>query len=63
MQELARAFPHVVAIAVDAATRNPGGACDEQSEFEFTLDLLLDAFGRLHESGWSSSSSGATGQL
>ena len=61
MQELARAFPHVVAIAVDAETRNPRGACDEQSEFEFTLDLLLDAFDRLREAGWSSASPGAAG--
>ncbi|MEZ5117829.1 MAG: TetR/AcrR family transcriptional regulator C-terminal domain-containing protein [Candidatus Nanopelagicales bacterium] len=54
MQQLAQAFPYVTAIALDAATRNPTGACDEQSEFEFTLDLLLDAFERLHAAGWSS---------
>lgn len=51
---LAARFPHVVAIAVDTAQRNPQGACDTDAEFDFTLDLLLDAFGRLHESGWVS---------
>ena len=51
---LAARFPHVVAIAADTAVRNPGGACDERYEFEFALDLLLDAFERLSESGWVS---------
>jgi AcrR family transcriptional regulator len=51
---LAARFPHVVAIAVDTAMRNPSGACDERYEFEFALDLLLDAFARLSESGWVS---------
>ena len=47
-------FPHVVAIAMDSAARNPTGSCDEQAEFEFTLDLLLDAFERLHTVNWES---------
>lgn len=51
---IAERFPHIVAIATDAAARNPGGGCDAQDEFEFTLDLLLDAFARLHASGWLS---------
>lgn len=54
MQQMAAHYPYVVAIAADAATRNPTGACDEQSEYEFTLDLLLDAFQRLHDAEWSS---------
>jgi hypothetical protein len=54
MRRLQLAFPYVAAIAADAATRNPGGVCDEQAEFGFTLDLLLDAFARLHETGWQS---------
>jgi hypothetical protein len=53
---LAMRFPHVAAIAADTAVRNPSGACDEAYEFEFALDLLLDAFGRLHETGWVSAS-------
>ncbi|MFM2353128.1 MAG: hypothetical protein RLZZ608_534 [Actinomycetota bacterium] len=52
---LAHQFPHVAAIAIDTATRHPLGACDEQFEFEFTLDLLLEAIARLHSAGWSSS--------
>ena len=55
MRRAAEAYPYVFAIAADAATRNPSGACDDQSEFEFTLDLLLEAFERLHVSGWTSS--------
>lgn len=51
---LAERFPHVVAIAVDAATRTGRGACDGDAEFAFTLDLLLDAFERLHQAGWES---------
>ena len=47
-------FPHIVAIALDAAARNPSGSCDQQIEFEFALDLLLDAFERLHAAGWES---------
>ena len=31
-----------------------GAGCDEQFEFEFSLDLLLDAFERLQEAGWRS---------
>ncbi len=51
---MALQFPHVVAIALDAAERNPTGACDEDDEFLFTLDLLLDAVERLHRARWQS---------
>ncbi|ALJ18646.1 TetR/AcrR family transcriptional regulator [Microbacterium sp. No. 7] len=51
---MAAAFPHVVAIAQEAAASHPSGACDADAEFVFTLDLLLDAFTRLHAAGWSS---------
>lgn len=53
-QALAARYPYVVAIAADSAVRNPGGACDSDAEFTFTLDLLLDAIERLHEAGWVS---------
>jgi len=53
---LAERFPHVASIAADTAIRNPAGACDEQYEFEFALDLLLDAFTRLQQAGWVSAS-------
>lgn len=51
---LTERYPHVVAIAMDAVTRNPSQSCEHQAEFEFTLDLLLDAFERLHTAGWVS---------
>ncbi|GAA4843180.1 hypothetical protein GCM10023235_19060 [Kitasatospora terrestris] len=31
-----------------------GPGCDDQFEFEFALDLLLDGVERLHRAGWSS---------
>ncbi len=54
MAAIAQRFPHIAAIALDAATRNPLGGCDEQFEFEFTLDLLLESVARLHVAGWAS---------
>lgn len=54
MAAMAQRFPHIAAIAIDAATRHPRGACDEQFEFEFTLDLLLESVARLHAAGWAS---------
>ncbi|MFT3877554.1 MAG: TetR/AcrR family transcriptional regulator C-terminal domain-containing protein [Propioniciclava sp.] len=53
VRAMAARFPHIVAIATDAAARNPAG-CDIHDEFEFTLDLLLDAIERLHASEWVS---------
>ncbi|MFT4294708.1 MAG: TetR family transcriptional regulator [Micropruina sp.] len=47
-------FPHIVAITLDSLERTGGAGCDRQYEFEFTLELLLDAFDRLHLAGWSS---------
>ncbi len=54
MAAMAQQYPHIAAIAIDTATRHPLGACDDQFEFEFTLDLLLEAVARLHATGWSS---------
>lgn len=48
-------YPNILAIAL--ATNGgdlDGPGCDEDFEFEFTLDLLLDAFERLHAAGWRS---------
>jgi len=51
-------FPHLAAIARAAAHTDPGSAvgpgCDDQSEFEFALDLLLDGVEILHARQWSS---------
>jgi AcrR family transcriptional regulator len=56
-EEMAARYPHIVEIAM-AATRGDlsavGQGCDEQSEFEFALDLLLDGFERLRDQGWTS---------
>lgn len=54
MSAMAARFPHIAAIAIDTVGRHPAGACDEQFEFEFTLDLLLEAVARLHAAGWAS---------
>lgn len=56
LEQMSRVYPHVTAIAVESATRNPAGACDDDGEFAFALDLLLDAVARLHETGWRSTS-------
>jgi AcrR family transcriptional regulator len=57
LQELARRFPYVAEIAM-AATHDEGSvvgpSCDDQFEFEFALDLLLDGFEKLHRQGWTS---------
>lgn len=52
--ELAESHPHLAEIARVSDT---GRACDTQSEFEFTLDLLLDGFQRLHRRRWKSAQS------
>jgi AcrR family transcriptional regulator len=57
LRQMAEAYPNIVAIALDASDGDLsaiGSGCDEQFEFEFTLDLLLDAFERLHDAGWTS---------
>jgi AcrR family transcriptional regulator len=49
------AFPHVVEMAMTAAHENGtvvGAGCDDQFEFEFALDVLLDGFERLHDANW-----------
>ena len=51
--ELARAFPHIAEI-VRLISHNPDSVvgqagCDDQFEFEFALDLLLDGIERLRE--------------
>jgi hypothetical protein len=44
--------PVATATAHDGSVLGHGG--DDQFEFEFALDLLLDGFERLYEQGWSS---------
>ncbi|MGQ5264618.1 TetR/AcrR family transcriptional regulator [Micromonospora sp. ZYX-F-536] len=56
--EVAARFPHVAEIAMAASHDDAsvvGQGCDDQFEFEFALDLLLDGIERLQQQGWSSS--------
>lgn len=56
-EQLAARYPNIVAIATSKIHDEGsviGHGCDDQFEFEFALDLLLDGFERLHEQGWSS---------
>ncbi|MDN5779855.1 MAG: TetR/AcrR family transcriptional regulator C-terminal domain-containing protein [Humibacillus sp.] len=48
-------YPALLTVSADAAARRPGSdSCDEEFEFLFALDMLLDAIERLHDGGWSS---------
>jgi AcrR family transcriptional regulator len=54
--EMATVYPNIAAITRETIG-NPVRAtdgCDEQFEFEFALEVLLDAFDRLNQQGWSS---------
>jgi hypothetical protein len=54
--EMATVYPNIALITretIGNPARTTDG-CDEQFEFEFALDLLLNAFDRLHQQGWSS---------
>ena len=57
LREVAARFPNIAAVA-GAANHDDGSVvgqgCDDQFEFEFALDLLLDGFERFHEQGWTS---------
>lgn len=57
LQEMARRYPNVLTIAM-ASAHDPdavvGQGCDDQFEFEFALDLLLDGIEKLHALGWTS---------
>ncbi|MFI5683085.1 TetR/AcrR family transcriptional regulator [Streptomyces sp. NPDC051636] len=57
LRDIALRYPHIAEIA-GAGAHDPGSAvgstCDDQFEFEFALDLLLDGIERLHQRSWSS---------
>ncbi|MFG2988207.1 TetR/AcrR family transcriptional regulator C-terminal domain-containing protein [Streptomyces sp. NPDC048257] len=56
-EAMARRYPHVTELARAVAHDRRsvvGQGCDDQFEFEFALDLLLDGFERLHVRGWTS---------
>jgi hypothetical protein len=54
--EMAGRYPHIAEIAMTVThhgTSVVGTGCDDQFEFEFALDLLLDGFERLRQQGWT----------
>ncbi|WP_329200525.1 MULTISPECIES: TetR/AcrR family transcriptional regulator C-terminal domain-containing protein [unclassified Streptomyces] len=56
-------YPHVTELARAVAHDQGsvvGQGCDDQFEFEFALDLLLDGFEKLHKQGWKSTNAGGT---
>ena len=53
-QAMADSYPNIYELFVTVTHDDAsvvGGGCDDQFEFEFALDLLLDGFGRLKEQG------------
>ena len=57
LQEMARTYPNILEVA--SVARHDDGSvvsygCDDQFEFEFALDLMLDGFERLHGRDWRS---------
>lgn len=56
-RQMAARFPYITEITTQIAHDDAsvvGSGCDDQFEFEFSLDLLLDGFDRLHREGWTS---------
>jgi AcrR family transcriptional regulator len=52
--QFAARYPHIIEMATAGSEASPAGAgCDDQLEFEFALDILLDGFERLHHQGWA----------
>lgn len=54
---LAMAYPNIVKVATKADHDHGtvvGGGCDDQFEFEFALDLVLDGFELLRQRDWRS---------
>jgi hypothetical protein len=56
-REMAGKYPFATELTIAVAHVDEsvvGSGCDDQFEFEFTLDLLLDGFARLQHRGWTS---------
>jgi AcrR family transcriptional regulator len=56
-RQVAERYPYIIEIATAGAHDKEsavGQGCDDQFEFEFALDILLDGFERLHQQGWTS---------
>jgi AcrR family transcriptional regulator len=50
-EHLGRAYPYVTEMALAATHDGPLGGCDDDVEFEFALDVILDGLERLHDAG------------
>ena len=60
LAQMVTEYPNIVEIASGAGHDEEsvvGQGCDDQFEFEFALDLLLDGFERLHQQRWRSAGS------
>jgi AcrR family transcriptional regulator len=56
-RQMAARYPYITEITTQVAHDDAsvvGSGCDDQFEFEFTLDLLLDGLERLRRRGWTS---------
>ncbi|WP_051476777.1 TetR/AcrR family transcriptional regulator C-terminal domain-containing protein [Arthrobacter sp. Br18] len=65
LQQMAELYPNIAVIAASSAHDDAsvvGQGCDDQFEFEFALNLLLDGFELLHRQGWASPASAASKQ-
>jgi AcrR family transcriptional regulator len=62
LRAAAARYPNIVAVAT-FRDHDPGSivgrGCDDDAEFEFALDLLLDGVERLHRIGWTSAAHAA----
>ena len=54
MAAMAQRYPSILAVARPHEDSVVGDGCDDQFEFEFALDLLLEGFDRLKQQAWSS---------
>ena len=60
---LAATYPHLSEIATAGSgdeDSTVGQGCDDQFEFEYGLDVLLDGFERLRQQGWNSTGAGCS---
>lgn len=58
LQAMSDQLPYLTGMMMEIAHDDPDstlGWCDDQTEFEFGLDLLLDGLEHLRDTGWSSS--------
>ena len=57
LAQMAQRYPHIVAIATSSPHDEAsvvGRGCDDEFEFRFALDLMLDGIERLFEQHWNS---------